>query len=206
MTATSERELETKIQSKGLVKNRLTPEDIDALIDSTSYHVFADTTTTVCCIKLTNGFTVTGESACVDPANFDTEIGQEIAYNEARQKIWGFEGYLLNDKLARFNKIKDDMGFDCKQEEVAPEECGAKQADVILGSLHRIKDIIIELQEADKEDDLISVEVPPNIAKAIAEKMADAGVEQYYEHKGKNMLIVGLRNDGSIILDSSSES
>ncbi len=50
-------------------------------------------------IVLRNGFTVTGESACASPKNFNTDIGQKVAYENAREKIWLLEGYLLKEKL-----------------------------------------------------------------------------------------------------------
>jgi len=42
---------------------------------------------TFCVITLQNGFTVTGESACASPENFNAEIGRKIAYENAKQKI-----------------------------------------------------------------------------------------------------------------------
>ena len=54
---------------------------------------------TVCVIALENGFTVTGESDCVSPENYDKEIGENIAFANARDKIWQLEGYLLKQKL-----------------------------------------------------------------------------------------------------------
>jgi hypothetical protein len=57
------------------------------------------TTLTVCALTLTNGTNVVGESACVSPSNFDAEIGQKIAYDNARSKVWALEGYLLKQKL-----------------------------------------------------------------------------------------------------------
>ena len=56
-------------------------------------------TLTFCVLILKNGFTVTGESACASPDNFDAEIGKKIAYQNAREKIWMLEGYLLKQKL-----------------------------------------------------------------------------------------------------------
>ena len=50
-------------------------------------------------MTLKNGFTVTGESACVSPENFDQEIGQKLAFENARNKVWVLEGYLLKQKL-----------------------------------------------------------------------------------------------------------
>jgi hypothetical protein len=54
----------------------------------------------VCCLTLKNGFTVTGESACASPENFDAELGRKIAFKNAREKIWQLEGYLLKEKLS----------------------------------------------------------------------------------------------------------
>ena len=92
--------LEAELKAKGLNAPRLTPELIDACIVGEAYHVFPDTTLTVCALTLRNGFNVTGESAAASPANFDPEIGRQIARKNAREKIWAFEGYLLRERLA----------------------------------------------------------------------------------------------------------
>lgn len=97
----NETDLEQEIQDKGLTAPRLTPDLIDATIADEMYHVFGDTCLTVCCLVLKNGFTVTGESACASPENFDAEIGRSIARANARDKIWQLEGYLLKEKLAK---------------------------------------------------------------------------------------------------------
>lgn len=55
---------------------------------------------TFCVLTLKNGFTVTGESACASPENFDAEIGRRIARENAVQKIWSLMGYELRSKLA----------------------------------------------------------------------------------------------------------
>jgi hypothetical protein len=62
--------------------------------------VFPGTTLTVCCMKLANGFTVTGESACASPENFNEELGRKIARENAKEKIWALEGYALRERLA----------------------------------------------------------------------------------------------------------
>ena len=95
----SEQEIETAIKAKGLVAPRLTPEIIDGMVREAEYHVFVGSCLTVCCMTLKNGFTVTGESACAHPENFNAEIGERIAYQNARNKIWMLEGYLLKEKL-----------------------------------------------------------------------------------------------------------
>ena len=88
-------------KEKGLAAPRLTPKKIDAAISHVDFHVFAGSCLTVCCMTLKNGFAVTGESACASPENFDYVIGCRIARENARQKIWMLEGYLLKDKLSK---------------------------------------------------------------------------------------------------------
>lgn len=92
-------EIEEAIQSKGLNAPRVTPAQIEDVISGEAYHIFPGTTLTVCCLTLVNGFTVLGESACASPQNFDQEIGQKIAREDAKRKIWALEGYLLRQKL-----------------------------------------------------------------------------------------------------------
>lgn len=54
---------------------------------------------TLCIIILENGFKVEGVSACVDPANYDEEKGKAYAYENAFEKIWEVEGYLLRQAM-----------------------------------------------------------------------------------------------------------
>ena len=54
---------------------------------------------TFCVLVLKNGFTVTGESACASPENFDAEVGRMIARRNAVDKIWPLMGYGLKSKL-----------------------------------------------------------------------------------------------------------
>jgi hypothetical protein len=96
----NEQALEQEIQDKGLNAPRLTPAHIDLKIRKSRYWQPEGTTLTVCAIELANGTQVIGESACVSYQNFDAEIGKKIAFNNAREKIWALEGYLLKEKLA----------------------------------------------------------------------------------------------------------
>lgn len=95
-----EAQIEAEIQAKGLNAPRLNPQMIDAAITSEQYHIFPGTTMTVCALTLRNGYIVTGESAAASPENFDQAIGRKIARDNARNKIWALEGYLLREKLA----------------------------------------------------------------------------------------------------------
>ena len=127
MMINSEQNIEKEIQDKGLTAPRLTPDYIDSIIQSVHFFSAGDgfvgaltssdefnllpederviqpplqlDLLTFCVLVLKNGFTVTGESACASPENFDAEIGQKIAYENARNKIWMLEGYLLKENL-----------------------------------------------------------------------------------------------------------
>lgn len=96
----NEHQVEQEISEKGLTAPRVTPAMIDVAIAGEDYHVFPGTTVTVACLKLRNGFTVTGESACASPANFDQALGRKIARGNARGKILALEGYALRERLA----------------------------------------------------------------------------------------------------------
>lgn len=113
--------IEQEIQAKGLNAPRVTPADVEASIASEHYFTALNgannewainTRTygtseralgllTFCVLVLRNGFTVTGESACASPENFDPEIGRKIARQHAVAKIWPLLGYELRSKLAK---------------------------------------------------------------------------------------------------------
>lgn len=115
----SDNQIEQEIQAKGLTAPRVTPADIEANIASEHYFTAQDGVVghygergsdrgrpelhllTFCVCVLKNGFTVTGESACASPGNFDAELGRKIARQNAVQKIWPLMGYELRSKLAR---------------------------------------------------------------------------------------------------------
>lgn len=72
---------------------KVTKDEIDDLIDAEYYHVVPATTVTICVLTLVNGFSVVGHSACIDPGNFDAEMGRSIAKESAFYQIWALEGY-----------------------------------------------------------------------------------------------------------------
>ena len=80
------------------MSTRVTPEDINNTIVNTEYAVFGGRLT-ICILTLRNGFLVTGESSCVSAENFDAELGEAIAHENAVDKIWQLEGYVLRNKL-----------------------------------------------------------------------------------------------------------
>ena len=103
-----DQKLEYEIQNKGLNAPRLTPAHINSTIKDIGYHRLTDVLT-VCVLTLMNGFTVTGESACASPENFDAEIGNKVAFENAREKIWMLEGYLLKEKLYQKSLNKPEL-------------------------------------------------------------------------------------------------
>lgn len=117
----NDNQIEQEIQAKGLTAPRITPADIEANIDSEHYFTGGQGATfgatdvagtpndgyppsalnllTFCVLVLRNGYTVTGESACVSPENFDAELGREIARQNAINKVWPLMGYELKQRL-----------------------------------------------------------------------------------------------------------
>lgn len=116
--------IEQEIQSKGLTAPRITPDDIEANIDTEVYftaehgiegalaknalyarHPGGENSgnlrlLTFCVLVMKNGFTVTGESACASPENFDAELGRKIARQNAVNKVWPLMGYELRSRLS----------------------------------------------------------------------------------------------------------
>lgn len=111
----NDQQIEQEIQAKGLTAPRVTPADIEANIASEHYFTAWDGASlqldgpsdiptalrllTFCVLVLRNGFTVTGESACASPENFDAELGRKIARQNAVSKMWPLMGYALKEKL-----------------------------------------------------------------------------------------------------------
>ena len=129
--------IEQEIQAKGLTAPRITPADIEANIASEHYFTAAEGVQmavelqgveseivltaipdalgllTFCVLVLRNGFTVTGESACASPENFDAELGRKVARANAVNKIWPLMGYELRSRLHEA-ALKDECIVRCE--------------------------------------------------------------------------------------------
>jgi hypothetical protein len=78
---------------------RITKEYMDSRIRATSFLRMPMTpTVTVATIELDNGYSVRGESACVNIENYNQEIGEKVAYDNAYSKLWSVFGFLLAEK------------------------------------------------------------------------------------------------------------
>ncbi|GAB7128050.1 Gp49 family protein [Silvimonas sp. JCM 19000] len=109
-------QIESEINAKGLTAPRVTMADIESNIVGEAFFTAKQGATaagtinfnqplvaleclTLCVLTLQNGFTVTGESACASPENFDAELGRKIARQSAVAKIWPLMGYALREQL-----------------------------------------------------------------------------------------------------------
>lgn len=80
--------------------HRVSLEDISAKILEVDYvRPSLDPTLTICLVKMQNGFIVIGKSAPADPNNFDRDLGEKFAFEDAVRQIWPLEGYALRERL-----------------------------------------------------------------------------------------------------------
>jgi len=98
----NDNDIEKEIQDKNLNAPRVTPDTIASVIIDETYTKLPSGRTLICELTLKNGYTVRGESSCVSIENFDLELGKKISREDAKNKVWQLEGYLLKEKL--FNK------------------------------------------------------------------------------------------------------
>lgn len=112
-----EKDIAQALAARGKTAPRVTLEDVEANIVSEWYIIAAEGVPhddfhapvpansplyqlTFCVLVLRNGFTVTGQSACASPENFDADIGRKLARKDAVNGIWPLMGYELKQRLA----------------------------------------------------------------------------------------------------------
>jgi hypothetical protein len=82
-------------------KNTVTKYDVDAILLKSSFRVLSyNNKTTIVMATLPSGFVIVESSSCVDPANYDEKIGEEICLDRIKNKIWELEGYCLQKKVS----------------------------------------------------------------------------------------------------------
>lgn len=106
--------LELELIEKGVIQApKITWEDVEDNIKEVYYFNAYDavygtedrdqthplSVLTFCVIVLQNGYTVTGESACVSHENFDADTGRCLARQNALEKVWPLMGYVLKEAL-----------------------------------------------------------------------------------------------------------
>jgi len=109
----SDSTMEKEIVDKGLTYPRITNDEIVSKMEDVKYdcHIVPGTTTTVVTAYIVMGhinFTLATEiMACVDPRNFNQELGEkygiEKAAKAAKDKLWELEGYRLAHGIANYS-------------------------------------------------------------------------------------------------------
>ena len=88
--------------------NKITKQSLENEIDKIEYTRLTGTLTH-CGITVKNGFVFTGESSCIDPKNFDEEIGKQIAYENAFDKMWSHYGFLVKNLMDDYDNISPKL-------------------------------------------------------------------------------------------------
>ena len=135
MTSVTEQEL--KDHQKNIGGKRVTLDGVHENIKDTQFIVVPGSQLTICVLTLQNGYTVTGESACADPAMFDREIGEKISKDNAIKKIWPLMGYALKQEI--FLSGSGDFKDRVRQEARELQDKLAKLETFIHGSEQMIR-------------------------------------------------------------------
>ncbi len=102
----------TKAKVETLKAPRVSEQSIKNKITDVNY-TYHDITT-ICLITMRNGFKVIGHSTPASRENFDADIGQRYAYENAFRQIWQLEGYLLREQLSKPSDerpLEDEIPF-----------------------------------------------------------------------------------------------
>ena len=128
-------------------KNTVTAEEIDAIMKDAEISI---STThekcTVVSVKLKNGFVITETSACVDKANYDVEMGTKICLQRIKDKLWAFEGYVLQKALYATKQAAEDAKKMTAKERVQQE---LSELEERFEKIRRVPHGIIVFNEAE---------------------------------------------------------
>lgn len=83
------------------MNNKVTIEDVQANMKDVIVRTVVEfgKPCTYVTVRMLNGFTVRESTTCVDPANYDENIGKQICLEKIQDKIWLLLGYELQSKL-----------------------------------------------------------------------------------------------------------
>ncbi len=85
--------------------NAIEERNIDEFIVSYDVSQWGDKTTVVHA-TLANGFIMSESSSCVDPANFNMDIGASICKEAIQHRLWGMLGFMLQAGLRGVKLVK----------------------------------------------------------------------------------------------------
>lgn len=102
MSASSLQVIDAESAAVQKTPNRITLEHIESQVESVEYVRPAKASyMTIAVVIMKNGYVVVGKSAPADPENFNLELGEKFAREDAIRQVWPLMGYALRDKLAQ---------------------------------------------------------------------------------------------------------
>lgn len=161
------------------MNNTVTQEQIDRLWETAKVEVkTAYDKCTVMTVQLENGFILTASSACVDPANYDPELGEQICRNKIGDKLWELEGYCLQKQLFEERAAaQNDMTAEREGAilEAAIETWGERaQIGIAIEEMSELTKALckyLRFQNGDLDCDAAAL-----LRCAVLEEMADVGI------------------------------
>ena len=90
------------------MKNKVTKEDVENFIKELEVEKFGEKTTIVKAV-LQNGFVLVEHSSCVDPVNFDMELGKKICMERIESKIFELLGFKLQCTLSGIEMTRKEF-------------------------------------------------------------------------------------------------
>ena len=102
------KEVSESKEVKEVKVNTITEQDVlDAIKEITPLTI--NKKATVVAVELKNGFILVESSACVDPANYDMELGIKICLDKIYDKIWELLGFKLQQELYERKVMEDAL-------------------------------------------------------------------------------------------------
>ena len=100
-----------------MTQNKVTREDVLANMQDVIVRTVLEFNkpATYVAVRMLNGFTVRESTTCVDPDNYNEEIGKQICLKKIEDKIWFLLGYALQEKIS--GQIEQTIKSPQKQED-----------------------------------------------------------------------------------------
>lgn len=126
------------------MKNKVSKEDVQANMQDVivKTEIEFGKPVTYVTVRMKNGFTIRESTTCVDPSNYDEEIGKKICLEKIEDKIWNLLGYELQSKLANAKANKNEEETEGEEKELTFEEF-----------LDEIDRAIAEIHEEEKNEE-----------------------------------------------------
>lgn len=87
--------------------NTIEEHNVNDFVSSIEFQKWGDKTT-IAMATLANGFIICESSSCVDPANFNMDIGINICREHIYNEVWKFLGFLLQCGVKGIKKVDSE--------------------------------------------------------------------------------------------------